>query len=64
MDIHEKTVKIIKDFGFTGRGKIPEVLGISYSLFNNKLSDKSRNKFSEKNYKDLVNWLKDEVKKL
>tara|TARA_B100001146_G_C16194347_1_gene440814 strand:- start:1133 stop:1324 length:192 start_codon:yes stop_codon:yes gene_type:complete len=57
MNHHQSTLKILTDLGINGV-KASKAMGISHSLFGNKYNDNQRNKFTEYNYRDLVNWLK------
>ena len=54
---HEATKKIITDLGLKG-SVVKKVMDISQSLYGNKFNRYSGNSFSEKNYSDLINWLK------
>lgn len=63
MNLHEATKKIIDELGISG-AKVSEVMGISHSYYGNKYGGYSGNKFNEKNYTDLVDWLKNYIKNI
>lgn len=60
----EKINKILSTFGMTG-AKASKIMGIKQDTFNKNNSDKAlKNIFNEKNYQDLVDYIKKEAKKL
>ena len=60
----DKILKVLSDFGITGQ-KASQVMGITYGTFNKNKSEKEvRHNFNEKNYNDLVDFIKKETLKL
>jgi hypothetical protein len=58
MEAKEKIIKILNDFGITGK-KAAEAMGITYDTFCSKKNDNNdRHSFNEKNYSDLVGFIK------
>lgn len=64
MNVKEKILKLMDDFGISGK-KASEIMGISYSTFRcNKCDGNTRNKFNENHYLKLMDYLKQKTKKL
>ncbi|TDE53744.1 hypothetical protein [Flavobacterium sp. GT3P67] len=62
--VKEKVLKILEDFGMTG-SKAAEAMGVTYATFRNKKNDNAKgHTFNEKNYSDLVEFIKKEAEKL
>lgn len=60
----EKINKILSTFGMTNV-RAAQIIGIKKDTFNKNNSAKALNhKFNEKNYQDLVDYIKKEAKKL
>ena len=59
--IKEKVLKVLDDFGMSGV-KAAEAMGVTYATFRNKKNDNSLgHSFNEKNYQDLVNFIKEKT---
>lgn len=57
-EVKEKVLKILDDLGMTG-GKAAEAMGVTYATFRNKKNDNAKgHSFNEKNYLDLVKFIK------
>ncbi|MCC9016939.1 hypothetical protein [Flavobacterium lipolyticum] len=64
MDPIEKINKVLDDFGMSGV-KAAEAMGITYNTFRSKKTGKNeRHSFNEKNYQDLLSFIKDLANKL
>ena len=64
MEVKEKVLKILDDFGMTG-SKAAEAMSVTYATFRNKKNDNAKShSFNEKNYLDLVNFIKQKANKL
>jgi len=58
MEPIDKINKVLDDFGITGV-KAAEAMGITYATFKSKRSpNNDRHSFNEKNYQDLVTFIK------
>lgn len=55
--VKEKVLKILDDFGISG-SKASEAMGITLQTFRNKKNDRPGHSFNEKNYLDLVKFIK------
>lgn len=63
-EIKEKVLKILDDFGMSGV-KAAEAMGVTYATFRNKKNDNAKgHSFNEKNYQDLVYFIKLKANKL
>ena len=62
-EVKQKVLKILDDFGMTG-SKAAEAMGITYATFRNKKNDRPGHSFNEKNYLDLVRFIKLKTKEL
>jgi len=64
MDPIDKVNKVLDDFGMTGV-KAAEAMGITYQTFKNKRNpNNTAHTFNEKNYQDLVNFIKKQTESL
>lgn len=62
--VKEKVLKILDDFGMTG-SKAAEAMGVTYATFRNKKNDNAlSHSFNEKNYNDLVIYIKEKANEL
>lgn len=60
----DKILKILGDFGMTGL-KASEAMGVTYATFRNKKNENAKgHSFNEKNYLDLVNFIKSKSNEL
>lgn len=58
MESKDKINKVLNDFGMSGV-KAAEAMGITYDTFRSKKTGKNeRHSFNEKNYQDLVSFIK------
>jgi hypothetical protein len=61
MEIKDKILKILEDFGMTG-SKAAEAMGVTPATFRQKKSDNAKGHcFNEKNYLDLVKFIKEKA---
>lgn len=58
----EKIIHVTTTFGMSGK-KSAEAMGISYASFRDKKSDMNRH-FTHDNFDKLINWIKENAKKL
>lgn len=57
-EIKEKVLKVLDDFGMSGV-KAAEAMGVKHSTFRQKKNENSKgHTFNEKNYIDLVKFIK------
>ncbi|RUT68707.1 hypothetical protein D0817_20145 [Flavobacterium cupreum] len=64
MEPIDKINKVLEDFGITGV-KAAEAMGITYDTFKSKKNEKNeRHSFNEKNYQDLVSFIKKQTQNL
>ncbi|WP_089059946.1 hypothetical protein [Flavobacterium tructae] len=64
MEPIEKINKVLDDFGMSGV-KAAEAMGITYNTFRSKKTGKNeRHSFNEKNYQDLISFIKTQANKL
>jgi len=64
MEPGEKINKVLDDFGMSGV-KAAQAMGISYDTFRSKKTGKNeRHSFNEKNYQDLISFIKELTKQL
>lgn len=62
--IKEKVLKILDEFGMSGK-KAAEAMGVTYPTFRNKKNDNALgHSFNEKNYSDLVSFIKKKANEL
>jgi hypothetical protein len=62
--VKEKVLKILDDFGMSGV-KAAEAMGVTPATFRQKKSDSSLgHSFNEKNYLDLVQFIKGKAEQL
>lgn len=63
-DVKEKVLKILDDFGMSGK-KAAEAMGVTYATFRNKKNNNALgHSFNEKNYQDLVKFIKVKAEEL
>lgn len=63
-EVKEKVLKILEDFGMSGK-KAAEAMGVTYATFRNKKNDNALgHSFNEKNYLDLVKFIKFKAEKI
>lgn len=58
----DKITRILTTFGMSGK-KAAEAMGISYASFRDKKSDINRH-FNQENHDKLIDWIKENAKKL
>lgn len=64
MEPLEKINKVLDDFGMSGV-KAAEAMGITYITFRSKKSENNeRHTFNEKNYQDLISFIKAKAENL
>lgn len=64
MDPIDKINKVLDDFGITGV-KAAEAMGVTYATFKSKRNpNNDRHSFNEKNYQDLISFIKKLTKNL
>jgi hypothetical protein len=64
MEASEKIIKVLEDFGMTGV-KAAEAMGITYDTFKSKKNEKNeRHSFNEKNYQDLISFIKTQTENI
>lgn len=64
IEVKEKVLKILDDFGMSGV-KAAEAMGVTYATFRNKKNDNAvGHSFNEKNYHDLVDFIRERCKNL
>jgi hypothetical protein len=64
MESKDKINKVLNDFGMSGV-KAAEAMGITYDTFRSKKTGKNeRHSFNEKNYQDLISFIKELTSKL
>lgn len=60
-EVKQKVLKILDDFGMTG-SKAAEAMGVTYATFRNKKNDNAKgHSFNEKNYLDLIEFIKNKT---
>jgi hypothetical protein len=60
-EVKLKVLKILDDFGMSG-AKAAEAMGVTYATFRQKKNENSiGHKFNEKNYRDLVDFIKNKT---
>lgn len=63
-NVKEKVLKVLDEFGMSGK-KAAEAMGVTYATFRNKKNDNAKgHSFNEKNYLDLVSYIKIKAKEL
>ena len=63
-DVKHKVLKVLDEFGMSGK-KAAEAMGVTYATFRNKKNDNALgHSFNEKNYQDLINFIKQKAKEL
>jgi hypothetical protein len=63
-EIKDKIITIIDTFGMTG-SKVAEAMNVSYATFRNKKNENNpSHTFNEKNYLDLVKFIKHKANEL
>ncbi|MHC0442330.1 hypothetical protein [Flavobacterium sp. 3-210] len=64
METKDKIIKVLDEFGMSGV-KAAEAMGIAYDTFRSRKTGKnSGHKFSEKNYQDLISFIKSRAENL
>ncbi|MBE8727967.1 hypothetical protein [Flavobacterium hungaricum] len=64
MEPIDKIIKVLEDFGMSGV-KAAEAMGITHATFRQKKNENSiRHTFNEKNYQDLVLFIKNKASEL
>lgn len=63
VEVKQKVLKILDDFGMSG-AKAAEAMGVTYATFRNKKNDRPGHSFNEKNYLDLVKFIKQKTNEL
>ena len=63
IEVKIKVLKVLDDFGMSGV-KAAEAMGVTYATFRNKKNDRPGHSFNEKNYLDLVKFIKDKSEQL
>jgi DNA repair ATPase RecN len=62
-EVKEKVLKILDYFGMGG-AKAAEAMGVTYATFRNKKNNRPGHSFNEKNYLDLVKFIKAKANEL
>jgi len=64
MEPIDKINKVLEDFGITGV-KAAEAMSVTYGTFKNKRNpNNTQHTFNEKNYQDLISFIKKQVESL
>ena len=61
--VKQKVLKVLDDFGMNG-AKAAEAMNVGYSTFRHKKNDTPGHSFNEKNYLDLVKFIKEKAGQL
>lgn len=57
IEVKQKVLNILNEFGMSGI-KAAEAMNVGYATFRNKKNDRPGHSFNEKNYLDLVKFIK------